>query len=164
VSGGTKFVERFLSSWQEYKVGQTPYWHEEGALLIPGLPYNVAGNGEFVTAILPNVTYYYYPRGRPDETTSRSVATWIALRIRHEERYSWTSGSIPAVGRSWATWFYSSTPGTTQVASGVDLPVQDKNNRLILVAGVLLGVMGSALVGAFQEWRRSDPGGGPPPP
>jgi hypothetical protein len=156
VYGGSKFVTYYLGRWTTYQVGGTRYFHESIDTHLPEPNYNVVENNEYVAAALPNVSYFYYPPGRYNDThppplTSRSVATWIALRVPQPRHYSWTSGIIPSVSGAFATWFYSNPIGTTEVATGVSLPVQDEDNKLLLLVGALLGVAGGALVGAIQE-------------
>ena len=40
---------------------------------------------------------------------------------------------------------------SSSVETGISLATQDRDNKLIFVAGALLGIAGGALIGAIQE-------------
>jgi hypothetical protein len=158
LSQGAKIVTHYFGKWTTYRVGPAVWYRDNGVIHLPDLPYNVARNREYVSVSLPAITYYYCPPVRRHVTHScmrEGIPSWIALRIPDAGRYSWMSGGpLPQTGGEYVTWFYGTSPDSTQVVSGVSLPEQDTNNTLLFVAGALLGVAGGALVGAIQEALR----------
>lgn len=139
---------RFRKPIAFFNVAQLQY-KQITHVYVPGVGYNVAKNGEYVSAILPSVqTYLTQPR---QGLIHEDVDTDIAMYMLRASRYTWTLGAPPDISGGYATWSFAPAPGSEEVANGVSLSVQDEDTRLTFIAGALLGIAGAALVGAIQE-------------
>jgi hypothetical protein len=68
--------------------------------------------------------------------------------------YDWSSYPPQHLDSSGAQWVESIAKGTTVSRSvvGTDHAAQQRDSNFTLVAGILFGIGGSALIAAFQEW------------
>ena len=129
------------------------YYREVAQEFIPDIGYNTAWNNEYVSAALPELQVYMTKGG---SDVQEDLPVTMAVTIPGANKYSWTSGNIPAVDGSYVGWQFSSPPDVAQVNNGISLPAQDSATKLIFIAGALLGIAGGALVGAIQEAVRSE--------
>lgn len=152
---GVKLVTYLLSAPYHSTYFGVADYQEQVQFTVPTVDYNVAANSEYVSATIPDVSYYYTSSARSATTLAapevRNVVTTVSLRFPTAARYSWISGSNPQLGGSYVGWSFTNSPGTTLVENGVSLATQDENTKLVFIAGALLGIAGGALVGAVQE-------------
>ena len=152
--GSAKDFRVGLTRWTKFVIGQQTFYREFARVLVPHAGYNTSSNDEYISATLPNAEVYLQSKraGYVRQDVPRNLTLWIP----HADRYTWTSGSLPAVSGPYATWEFTTPPGSALVANGVSLPVQDADSKLLFLAGALLGVAGGAIVGAIQEAVKQD--------
>jgi hypothetical protein len=142
-----------------------PYQYEETAdMTLPRVGYAERTDHEFASALLPVVqvnevagTNATTPLAENSETVNVTPAISYKMVIDDPDRYSWVGGTPPLVHGNVAQWSFTQTPNSPTLLTGVALSVQDLDNKLIFVAGALLGIAGGALVGAIQEAIKSGP-------
>jgi len=156
-----------------YRFGSQP-WTNFGATAIqqyqygvtltvpdmPGTSANLAQDGQDIATSLPpvSVLQYVYTYGQ-----TAPAPTYLAdppevdygERVMHGGDYTWQDGLDPVETAGWAHWFYATASSAPEALSptfhdGTDLSVQNWNNTLTFLAGILLGVAGGALVAALQ--------------
>jgi hypothetical protein len=128
-----------------------PVFYYESLLptILPNVAYSEESNSEYIGATLPVLQFRL--SNDFNIATLESVRAVVTMEVSNASDYSWTSGPAPSIAGNQAVWSINSPALTESVASGVSLPVQDEDTKLIFVAGALLGIAGGALVGAIQE-------------
>jgi hypothetical protein len=126
---------------------------------IPDIGYGMSENAEYMSVESAWVKFAYFDPGLPTASyKDEIVPVSFSEYIPNASSYSaWTSGSVPINYGAYSTWQYeSASSGDAVVNSGVSLAVQDQNEKMIFIAGALLGIGGGALVGAIQEAIKND--------
>jgi hypothetical protein len=154
-SVGAKTVEWYFPRWKTYRTiyGATE-WYDNVRVLLPSTEFTAISNAEYVAASLPNVVFSHWD-GHSWSNLDSALPLNIAVTIPHVNNYTWTSGVAPVVGPNHATWGFNNPPGASQSVSGINLAVQDRDGKLLFLAGALLGIAGAALIGAVTEAIKS---------
>ena len=112
--------------------------------------------------IRPQVSDYLTSSGSAALGEAGVVVNYF-VALANGNSYTWDSGSTgytPEYFGGEESWTYqsnvASTPTNDVIASsisdsGVNLSLQDRATKRALIAGVLLGIAGGAIVGALQE-------------
>jgi hypothetical protein len=135
-------------------VGPATLYGQVAEVFLRGVSYNLASNGVYAAATLPDVAFIRSrsPRLFSGVGTREIIPTQIYLRPDHSTQFSWTGNPPPVVFGGNVTWTFSRPiTGTALSATGVSLSGQDAATKSTFIAGALLGIAGGALVGALQE-------------
>lgn len=115
-----------------------------------GYPLFWSSNGVTVEATFPKLDVVT-PQGAVANGTTPVRVDYVG--VPGVSQYDWTGGPTPViVNPIEATWSEPLSTLTTATAiSGTDNTAVNSDDHLILVAGILFGIAGGALVGAIQE-------------